>query len=169
MFSAPVLVLNASYEAISICSTRKAVMLVLKGVAHVEQSSGCVVRSARMSFPIPSVIRLDSYRRIPVRANVISRRNILLRDRYTCQYCKKKFPAGNLTLDHVVPRSRSGGNDWGNLVACCKPCNNKKGDRTPEEAGLTLGKRSLYGIHTSRQLVRQAGEDNEAWRPYLFY
>ncbi len=169
MLNSPVLVLNTAYEPVAICSVKKAVTLVFKGAAAVEANSGRVLRAARMTFPRPSVIRLLTYRHLPRRANVVSRRNILIRDRFACQYCKKVLPAAGLTLDHVIPRSRGGASDWGNMVACCYACNNKKGSRTPEEAGLTLPKRSIYSIHTSRHLVRQAGEDNELWRPYLFY
>jgi 5-methylcytosine-specific restriction endonuclease McrA len=169
MLNTPVLVLNASYEPISITSARKAVRLVLKGIAETEALSGRSLRSGRTSFPLPSVIRLRVYRDIPRRANVVTRKNIFMRDRFTCQYCKRRLLSNSLTLDHVIPQSRGGKSDWGNLVACCKPCNNKKGNQTPEEAGLTLPKRSLYSVHTSRHLVRQAGEDNEDWRKYLFY
>lgn len=169
MLTSSVLVLNASYEPISICSARKAIMLVLKGIARTEETTGTVIRSARMSFPQPSVIKLEEYRRIPVRANILSRRNILLRDRFTCAYCKKKLTGVNLTLDHVVPKSRGGADEWSNLVACCRPCNNRKGSRTPEEAGLPVPKRAAYSIHTSRHLVRQSGEENESWKKYLFY
>lgn len=169
MLSSPVLVLNASYEAISITSVRKAIILVMKGVAHVEATSGKVLRAARMSLPQPSVVRLLEYRKIPLRANVLSRRNILVRDRYTCVYCRKKLSNSELTLDHVIPQSRGGGSDWDNLVAACKPCNNRKGSQTPQEAGLTVPKRPKFSIHTARHLVRQVGEDNAIWRPYLFY
>lgn len=169
MLSTPVLVLNASYEPISITSARKAVSLVLKGIACIEAHSGQAIRSARQVWPLPSVIRLAEYRKIPVRANVLCRKNIFMRDRFTCQYCRKKLIGANLTLDHVMPVSRGGKFEWNNLVSCCKPCNNRKGNRTLEEAGLTLPKRSMYSIHTSRHLVRQAGEDNETWKKYLFY
>ncbi len=169
MLNSPVLVLNASYEPISICSVKKAVILVMKGAACVQENYARHLRAARIKMPVPSVIRLLTYRHLPRRANVVSRRNILIRDRYICQYCKDKHAPGSLTLDHVIPRSRGGASDWGNLVACCYSCNNRKGNKTPEEAGLTLPKRSIYSIHTSRHLVRQAGEDNELWRKYLFY
>lgn len=169
MLRTPVLVLNASFEPISITTARKAIVLVMKGLAYVEQRSNEVLRSARLTIPLPSVIRLLYYRRLPRRVNVVSRRNILTRDRFTCQYCKEKFPASDLTMDHVIPRSRYGASDWGNLVTCCKPCNNRKGNQTPAEAGLDLPLRALYSVHTSRHLVRQAGEENADWRPYLFY
>lgn len=169
MLTSPVLVLNASFEPISITSVRKAVLLTLKGIATVEEISDRPLRTARMTIPQPSVIKLREYRNIPRRANIVSRRNIFIRDRFMCQYCKKKLTGDSLTLDHVIPQSRGGKSDWGNLVACCKPCNNSKGSQTPEEAGLDLPRRSLYSVHTGRHLVRQAGEDNELWKRYLFY
>jgi 5-methylcytosine-specific restriction endonuclease McrA len=127
----PVLVLNASYEPINICAARRALVLVLKGIAAAEEHSSSAVHSARRSLRVPSVIRLLEYRRIPHQTRALSRKNILMRDRYTCQYCLKVLPAAELTLDHVIPRARAGESAWENLVACCHPCNNRKGSRTP--------------------------------------
>src|SRR5438034_11253991 len=134
----PVLVLNASYEPINICAARRALVLVLKGVAAAEEESMHAIHSARAAVPLPSVIRLLEYRRIPHQTRALSRKNILMRDRYTCQYCMKTMSSGDLTLDHVMPRSRKGETTWENLVACCHPCNNRKGSRTPEEANMRL-------------------------------
>src|SRR6266481_4950804 len=117
----PVLVLNASYEPINVCPARRAVVLVLKGVASTEESASGHMRSARAVIPVPSVIRLLEYRRIPHQTRALSRKNILLRDRNICQYCGVVLPSGELTLDHVVPRSRAGESAWENLVACCHP------------------------------------------------
>jgi len=100
----------------------------------------------------------------------LSRKNILLRDRNTCQFCGRVFPGAELTLDHVLPRSRGGRSSWENLVACCYSCNNSKGDRTPEEAGLKLARRPRpFTLHTSRQLMRLIGHRDDRWRKYLFY
>jgi 5-methylcytosine-specific restriction endonuclease McrA len=100
----------------------------------------------------------------------LSRKNILLRDRNTCQFCGHVFSSSDLTLDHVVPRSRGGSTSWDNLVACCHRCNNIKGDRTPEEAGLRLLRRPRpYNLHTNRHLMRLLGRAEEKWRKYLFY
>ena len=166
----PVLVLNASYEPINVCAARRALVLVLKGVASAEEHSGYAVRSSRRMTPVPSVIRLLEYRRIPHQTRALSRKNILMRDRYTCQYCHKTLASAELTLDHVVPRSRSGETAWENLVACCHPCNNRKGNRTPEEAGMKLARLPRpFSLHTSRQLMRLLGKSDEQWRKYLFY
>jgi len=134
----PVLVLNSSYEPINVCAARRALVLVLKGVAAAEEHSIGHVHSARHAIRVPSVIRLLEYRRIPHQTRALSRKNILMRDRYTCQYCHKTLNSSELTLDHVIPRSRAGETTWENLVACCHPCNNRKGSRTPEEAGMPL-------------------------------
>ena len=166
----PVLVLNASYEPINICAARRALVLVLKGVASAEEVTHHDVASARKTLRLPSVIRLLEYRRIPHQARALSRKNILMRDRYTCQYCHKTMPSGELTLDHVIPRSRAGETAWENLVACCHPCNNRKGSRTPEEAGFKLLRPPRpFSMHTSRHLMRLLGNSDDQWRKYLFY
>src|SRR5579883_706303 len=147
---APVLVLNASYEPINICAARRALVLVLKGVAITEEENGSYMHSARICLRLPSVIRLLEYRRIPHQTRALSRKNILLRDRNTCQYCHRTLPSSELTLDHVIPRSRAGESAWENLVACCHPCNNRKGSRTPEEAGMKLARQPRpFSLHTS--------------------
>lgn len=166
----PVLVLNASYEPINICAARRALVLILKGVAQPEEFCPTLLHSARHTLNLPSVIRLLEYRRIPHQTRALSRKNILMRDRYTCQYCLSTMPSGELTLDHVVPRSRHGETTWENLVACCHHCNNRKGSRTPEEAGMKLARQPRpFSLHTSRHLMRLLGRSDEKWRKYLFY
>jgi 5-methylcytosine-specific restriction endonuclease McrA len=166
----PVLVLNASYEPINICAARRALVLVLKGVASAEELSAGSVHSPRAALRLPSVIRLLEYRRIPHQARALSRKNIFMRDRYTCQYCHRTLPSNELTLDHVVPRSRAGESAWENLVTCCNACNNHKGSRTPEEAGMKLARQPRpYSMHTSRHIMRMLGKGEVQWRKYLFY
>lgn len=166
----PVLVLNASYEPINICAARRALVLVLKGVAAAEEVSAQQVSSSRHTHKMPSVIRLLEYRRIPHQTRALSRKNILMRDRYTCQYCGKIMQSGELTLDHVIPRSRAGETTWENLVACCHTCNNRKGSRTPEEANMKLARAPRpFSLHTSRHLMRLLGKSDDQWRKYLFY
>ena len=167
---APVLVLNASYEPINVCAARRAIVLVLKGVAMTEEVNGHFLHSTRIAMRVPSVIRLLEYRRIPHQTRALSRKNILLRDRNTCQYCGLVLPSSELTLDHVIPRSRAGESAWENLVACCHPCNNRKGSRTPEEAGMKLARLPRpFSLHTSRHLMRMLGKGEAQWRKYLFY
>lgn len=163
----PVLVLNASYEPVSICAARRALTLLVKGAAAMEESHDQLVwRDMRM----PSVIRLSQYRRVPQRRNIVSRRNIFSRDLNTCQYCVKPFPTTKLTLDHVYPRSRGGKDTWENLVTACHACNRAKADRTPEEAGMELLKRPRsVSVHTARHLMRSMGDVQVSWRKYLYY
>lgn len=166
----PVLVLNATYEPIHVCAARRALVLMLKGVAAAEEVTVFQVHSTTRAVDVPSVIRLLEYRRIPRQTRALSRKNILVRDRHTCQYCERPFSAGDLTLDHVIPRSRGGTSTWENLVTSCRKCNNRKGDRLPEEAGMSLGRRPRpFNLHTSRSLMRLLGNHQEAWRKYLFY
>src|SRR6202795_1433395 len=120
----PLLVLNATYEPINVTAVRRAMVLLLKGVAQAEEMHSAEVHSAAHAHKVPSVIRLLAYRHIPQQSRALSRKNILLRDRNTCQFCGRIFPSSELTLDHVVPRSRGGRSSWENLVACCYRCNN---------------------------------------------
>ena len=160
------LVLNASYEGVNITTARRALTLVFKGVAVVEKVSAYTVHTSKIDIPVPSVIRLREYRRIPRQNRSVSRKGLLLRDRNTCQYCGQTLPAGNLTLDHVVPRSRGGPSIWENIVAACFPCNNRKGNRVPQEAGMVLlRKPTRLSIHAKHRLM--AG-DEQAWNEYLF-
>jgi 5-methylcytosine-specific restriction endonuclease McrA len=166
----PVLVLNATYEPVHVTRVRRALVLMLKGVAQAEEIAASEIHSAMRTLQAPSVIRLLSYRHIPQQTRALSRKNILLRDRYTCQFCGHRFTAAELTLDHVQPRSRGGRSTWENLVASCYACNNRKGDRTPEEAGLRLIRKPRpFTLHTSRQLMRLMANREEKWRKYLFY
>ncbi len=166
----PVLVLNASYEPINICAARRAVVLVLKGVARTEEENGHYLHSARLAIRLPSVIRLLEYRRIPHQTRALSRKNILLRDRSTCQYCGSVLHSSELTLDHVVPRSRGGLSTWENLVACCHPCNRRKGNRLAAEAEMQLLREPrAFNLHTSRHIMRMIGRSDERWRKYLYY
>lgn len=123
------------------------------------------IRTVSKAFPFPSVIKLTAYIRMPYKKIELSRKNILRRDNYRCQYCNKKAP--DMTIDHVIPRSRGGRDTWENLVAACVKCNNKKGSRTPEEANmplLTIPKKPHH-IMFLKQFI---GRLDENWRPFLF-
>lgn len=167
----PVLVLNASYEPINICGARRALVLVLKGVARTEEEQGHMLHAARMRIPMPSVIRLLEYRRIPHQTRALSRKNILLRDRNSCQYCDMVLTAAELTLDHVIPRSRGGLSTWENLVACCHSCNRRKGNQLLHELTDMRLKREPrpFSLHTSRHIMRMIGSADAAWRKYLYF
>ena len=167
----PVLVLNASYEPINICGARRALVLVLKGVARTEEEQGHTLHAQKLRVAMPSVIRLLEYRRIPHQTRALSRKNILLRDRNCCQYCQVVLTAGELTLDHVIPRSRGGLSTWENLVACCHSCNRRKGNQMLHE--LTemrlLREPRPFSLHTSRHIMRMIGSADAAWRKYLYF
>jgi len=164
----PVLVLNASYEPVNICGAQRALVMLVKGTVVVEEARD--VRAHR-DYPVPSVVRLKQYHWIPQRSAVqLSHKNIYLRDSYTCQYCGDGFPARLLTLDHVLPRAQGGTSCWENLVAACGPCNRRKDDKTPEQAGMTLLRRPrAMTIHTARSMMRLAGHTEESWQKYLYF
>ncbi|PSB05154.1 HNH endonuclease [Merismopedia glauca] len=128
-----VLVLNASYEPLNITNWRRAVILLLKGKAEqVEHNGKCLYPE----LMLPTVIRLRHYVQVPYKEIPLTRRNILHRDNHSCQYCS--YTGDELTLDHVIPRSRKGGDSWENIVTACVRCNVKKGNRTPKEANMVL-------------------------------
>ncbi|MCG9893435.1 MAG: HNH endonuclease [Thermosynechococcaceae cyanobacterium MS004] len=128
-----VLVLNASYEPLNITSWRRAVVLLLKNKAEQVEHNGKYIYE---NFPLPTVIRLRYYVRTPYKEIALTRRNILNRDGHGCQYCG--YSGDELTLDHVLPRSRGGEDTWENIVTACVKCNVKKGNRTPSEAQMPL-------------------------------
>ena len=167
----PVLVLNATYEPINVTAVRRAMVLMLKGVAQAEELHNSEVHSAAHAHRVPSVIRLLAYRHIPQQSRALSRKNILLRDRNTCQYCAEAMPPSELTLDHVAPRSRGGSSTWENLVACCHECNRHKGNRLLSEIDdmILLREPRPFSLHTSRQIMRMLGRSDDRWRKYLFY
>ena len=132
-----VLVLNASYEPLNVCSVRRAHVLVWKGKAEVVEELPRRLHAASDTYPWPHVIRLVRYVRVPrALKRTISRRVLFARDGWQCVYCGTA--GGRLTLDHVVPRSRGGESSWENVVTSCAPCNLRKGDRLLEEAAMTL-------------------------------
>src|SRR5512136_163319 len=134
-----VLVLNATFEPLNTVSMPRAVSLLLAEKAEIVEAAEAFLRSQHTTLPMPLVIRLVTYVRIPRMLPLgVTRRGVLKRDNFTCQYCGRTQPSSDLTLDHVLPRSRSGKNTWENVVAACKPCNHRKGNRTPAEAHVRL-------------------------------
>jgi 5-methylcytosine-specific restriction endonuclease McrA len=131
-----VLVLNATYEPINVCTVRRATVLVLKSKAEILERGKGRLRSERLALERPVVIRLITYVRVPrdVHRRKITRKAVLARDSWTCQYCGKNKPG--LTVDHVIPRSRGGESIWENIVAACASCNRRKGNRLPREASM---------------------------------
>lgn len=159
-----VLVLNATYEPINVCSLQRAVVLVLKKKAEVLESAARRLRSAATTHAHPLVIRLMNYVRVPRHVSRrISRRAVFARDGYECQYCGC---TQRLTVDHVVPRSRGGDTSWANVVTSCAPCNHRKGDRLPAEIGMHP-RTTPRPPHPDIFIAVAAPRQPESWRPYL--
>ncbi|MEP0548120.1 MAG: HNH endonuclease [Rhodothermales bacterium] len=160
-----VLVLNQDYRALSVCSVERAVVLLwLHKVELVHAREDQVLHSARAQHPWPSIVRLKVYVHVPYKRIMLSRKNVLRRDRHRCQYCRSN---DRLTIDHVLPKSRGGKDTWENLVAACVPCNNRKGNRTPEEAAMPLLRKPFRPSHV--MFIRDfIGRLDEQWKPYLF-
>jgi 5-methylcytosine-specific restriction endonuclease McrA len=160
------LVLNASYEALTIISVQRALILLLSDKAeYVEADEATALRGPSTAFPMPVVIRLLKYVKIPHSKTVgLSRRSIIARDQRRCVYCGKSDVP--LTIDHIVPRSRGGEWSWTNLVASCFSDNNKKGNRTAEEMGWEIVPKPKAPVGTAWRIVGQRRPDPR-WLPYL--
>jgi 5-methylcytosine-specific restriction endonuclease McrA len=161
-----VLVLNQDYTAFTVCTVPKAFLLVYLNKAEMVLEDARVnLRTVTRSFPMPSVIRLNRYVSRPFRHGgvVLNRHNVFRRDNNKCQYCHS---TKDLTLDHVYPKSRGGKTSWDNLVTACKHCNARKGDFTPEEAGMLLIQQPFKPSFV--MLLREFGDRvNEDWLLYL--
>jgi 5-methylcytosine-specific restriction endonuclease McrA len=161
-----VLVLNQSYEPVSICSVQKAVVLLFMEKAElIEEHQHRRIRSVSSSWPFPSIIRLGRYHRILYKSIMLSRKNILRRDGHRCQYCGSS--ASQLTVDHITPRSRGGTDSWENLITACVKCNNAKGNRPLDKTGMTLLSRPRRPSHVSF-LLQSVNSIEDPWKPYLF-
>ncbi len=167
--STRVLVLNASYEPLQIISVRRAVVLLLQDKAELVEAAQQRLRSCTASFVAPLVIRLVKYIRIPRRMRLpCSRRGVLIRDRDTCQYCGIQPGRSQLTIDHVLPRSKGGDTTWENVVTACRDCNRKKGGRTPEEAYMPLLSTPRQPQYIAFALMGEL-ERNDVWKKYAFF
>ena len=157
------LVLNATFEPLCVVPIRRAVVLVLKEKAEIVHAGDGQMRSAQAAFPVPSVIRLRYFVRVPYRARAaLTRRGVFLRDSHECQYCGGTAE----NLDHVVPRSRGGLHVWENVVAACRRCNARKENRTPHEANMRLRRRPSAPKEWTWVIVGMASVAPE-WEPYL--
>ncbi len=159
------LVLNATFEPLSIVPTRRAICLVLSDKAEIIEDDGTQIRAETFVMPGPLVIRLRYVVKVPYhRRTAMSRRAIFTRDNHRCQYCGGHADS----IDHVMPRSRGGMHVWENVTAACRGCNLKKRDRTPQEAGMALANQP----HTPRELAWVAvsvGRVPEEWKQYLAF
>ena len=136
MINHPVLVLNQSYEPLTVCRARRAVVLIYQGKAEMIENGLGYIHTLTTAFELPSVIRLARMIKRPHRQRKMTRYEIFNRDRYTCQYCGEQ--SRHLTLDHVIPRYRGGQHTWENVVSACVDCNRRKAGRTPKEARMKL-------------------------------
>ncbi len=161
---ARVLVLNASYEPLSVVSTRRAVVLVLRDKATVVAGRDELWSSANQLFDVPSVVKLTRYVKVPYRRSApVSRRAVFGRDGHRCQYCGG--PAES--IDHVLPKSKGGDHTWENVVACCRSCNLRKADRTPREAGFVLATEPGPPRRFAWIYASTGYQVDPAWHPYL--
>jgi 5-methylcytosine-specific restriction endonuclease McrA len=163
--SGRVLVLNATYEPINVCTVRRAVVLLLKEKAELLDQAVWRLHSEHATHPRPTVIRLVAYVKVPrdTHRRKITRRAVFARDSWTCQYCGSR---SNLTVDHVIPRSKGGSSNWENIVASCAPCNRRKGDSLPHQAGMVPRRTPRTpGPHVFIQVA--SPRIPSAWRIYL--
>lgn len=161
-----VLVLNQNYEPMSVCNVKKAIILIFGGKAEVVAAQpDQFVRSVTRQYPTPSIVRLIFYVAVPYKKIMLTRKNILRRDGNRCTYCgRADLP---LTLDHVIPKSQGGQDTWENLVTACTKCNNKKANRTPEQANMPLHRKPIRP-NPVMFIQHFVGNVSDEWKPYLF-
>jgi 5-methylcytosine-specific restriction endonuclease McrA len=163
------LVLDAGYQPLRIIGWRRAICMSFLDKVEVLAHYAFDIPTPSHSYPTPAVVRLLGQLRVRPQVVRFSRRNVYLRDDHRCQYCGVVFPAAELTLDHVVPRVAGGKTSWTNVVAACRPCNRRKGGRTPEQAGLTLPKPPLRPRWSPQRLLpRMPAAVPEAWLDWIF-
>ncbi len=161
----PVLVLNANYEPLNICDTRRAIGLIFSGKAEMVADGRGYIRTTRASFPRPSVIRLEHIVHRPRPRVKLTKREIFRRDNYTCQYCGRQ--AQHLTIDHILPRHRGGQHRWDNLVTACAACNRRKGGHLLAEVNMHLKHQAVEPPATATYLFGRHASENEEWRKYI--
>jgi 5-methylcytosine-specific restriction endonuclease McrA len=161
----PVLVLNANFEPIHVCSTRRAIGLILDGKANLILNGRGYIHTIKQTLPRPSVIRLETQIHRPRPHVKLTRREIFRRDNYTCQYCgRHDIP---LTVDHVIPRHMGGQHNWTNLVAACSACNHRKGGRKVDEARMRLAHIPKEPPASAFYIFGRHLSDNGEWEPYI--
>lgn len=166
------LVLNASYEFLGFCDWQSAICSVVSGKVNVLEEYDKTVHSPSMEMKIPAVIRLRHYVKVAYwKITYVSytKRNVHLRDNYTCQYCSVKCLASNIGIDHVIPESRGGKSTWDNTVSACGPCNFDKSDRLPGEVGMHLLRKPGKPRGFTEVVRIKVGEIHDLWKKYLGY
>lgn len=167
-----VLLLNSSYEPVSLISPERAITLWYSGKVTIVAERDITWRSVSVAIRVPSIVRLVNYvRGLTGRREIVklTRKNILLRDNYTCQYCGKSAGPERLNIDHVIPKGQGGKSEWTNLVASCVPCNSAKDCKTPKQAGMSLKrkpKKPDFMVFTIHRHIKNVPED---WRSYLYW
>ena len=161
----PVLVLNANFEPINVCSTRRAVGLLLAGKADMVVNGRGHIKTVKQVIPRPSIIRLEMQIHRPRPRVKLTRREVFRRDNYTCQYCGRREV--NLTVDHVIPRHMGGQHIWTNLVAACSFCNHHKGGRKVDEAHMRLMHIPKEPPANASYIFGRHLTDNGEWEPYI--
>ena len=162
---AAVLVLNANFEPINICNTRRALGLVMTGKASLVLNGRGEIKTVSRTYPRPSVIRLEKMVRRPRPRVKLTKREVLRRDNYTCQYCG--FQTSHLTIDHVIPRRLGGQHGWENLVAACPACNHRKGGRTADQAQMHLMHIPAEPPTSAMYIFARHIGHNEDWLPFI--
>lgn len=165
MVNSPVLVLNQNYEPLNVCRARRAVVLLWGGKAEVIEHNSDMMHSASLAIRVPSVIRLVYLIRRPRQQRRLSRREVFMRDNYTCQYCGRQ--TRELTIDHVVPRFLGGDHDWENLVSACKTCNQRKAGRSPKLAGMRLSRQPYSPPTVGNYIVYESVAKHPEWQKYV--
>lgn len=189
---AKVLVLNKFYVAVRVVSARRAFGLLSRNIAeiiHVEDGQYLnydfeswteiaalrdaigdgfdFVRTVRLNIPVPRIIRLLGYDKLPKQSVKLNRRNLFARDRNRCQYCNGHFPTSELSIDHVLPRTQGGKDTWENLVCACVRCNARKGGRTPDQARMKLVREPVQPRRNPLVTIRLGQPKYESWRAFL--
>jgi 5-methylcytosine-specific restriction endonuclease McrA len=163
--NAPVLVLNANFEPINVCNTRRAVGLILLGKADLVMNGRGYIQTVKQTIPIPSVIRLGQMIHRPRLQVKLSRREVFRRDKFTCQYCGRR--SNNLTVDHVWPKHLGGEHTWTNVVAACPTCNHHKGGRKLEEAQMVLLHPPKEPPSSAYYIFGRHLEENAEWEQFI--
>lgn len=166
------LLLNATYEPLRVVSWQRAIILLVKGKVEVLAAHDRAIRSVSVTLQLPSVLRLNHRVRVTRRFHHVpfSRTNIYLRDKNCCQYCARRLPSSELTLDHVIPVSQGGRKDWENIATCCFECNRRKGGKTPEQAGLRIIRSPKKPTFLPALRINLGLSDvPESWRNYLYW
>lgn len=165
------LVLDQGYQPHRVVSWQRAVTMLFAGKVEVLEAYDEEVRSPSISLGMPAVVRLLRALRARRHRIRFSRMNVALRDDFRCQYCSTKLPLRELTFDHVVPRTRGGKTTWENVVMACRPCNGRKGARTPVDAGMTLRKPPLRPryLPAATFQVQLGGDVPDAWTQWVSY